>query len=113
MKRNLTCIVCPIGCSIEVEINNGEVLSVTGNSCMRGEEYAKKECVSPERTVTTTMLCTNGEMLPVKTSVTIPKDKIFECMEIINKAVAETPVKMGDVIIKDVFGADIVATADR
>lgn len=113
MKRNLTCIVCPIGCSIDVEINGGEVVSVSGNTCARGAEYAKKECISPERGVTSTMRCTNGEMLPVKTSKPISKDKIFGCMKLINGATAVLPVKVGDVLIKDVFGSDIVAAAEK
>lgn len=113
MKRNLTCIVCPIGCSIDVEISGGEVVSVSGNTCVRGAEYAKKECTSPERGVTSTMRCTNGEMLPVKTSQPISKDKIFECMNLINGTTATLPVKVGEVLIKDVFGSDIVAAAER
>ena len=111
MKRNLTCIVCPIGCSLEIELDeNNNVLSVKGNTCPRGEKYAKSECTNPERVVTTTIMCDNSLVLPVKTNKPIPKDKIFECMEIINKHTCKLPVKIGDVIISDVFGADIVAT---
>ena len=54
MKKNLTCIVCPIGCSLEVEIENNNVVSVKGNTCPRGEKYAISECSNPERMVTTT-----------------------------------------------------------
>ncbi|MBR4723815.1 MAG: DUF1667 domain-containing protein, partial [Clostridia bacterium] len=62
MKRNLTCIVCPMGCSIDVEFENGEVLSVTGNTCKRGAEYAKNECISPVRTITSTVKCADGSV---------------------------------------------------
>lgn len=111
MKRNLTCIVCPIGCSLEIELDeNNKVISVEGNTCPRGEKYAISECTNPERVVTTTIMCDNSLVLPVKTNKPIPKDKIFECMEIINKHTCKLPVKIGDVIISDVFGADIVAT---
>jgi CxxC motif-containing protein len=111
MKRNLTCIVCPIGCSLVVELDeSNNVINVTGNTCPRGEKYAISECTNPERVVTTTIMCDNGQVLPVKTNKPIPKGKIFECMEIINKCTCKLPVSVGDVIISDVFGADIVAT---
>ena len=108
--RNLTCIVCPIGCSMEVEIVDGEVISVTGNTCPRGKNYAISECINPERMVTTTIRCENGKVLPVKTDKPIPKDKVFECMNIINNHICKLPVKIKDVIIEDVFGANIIAT---
>ncbi len=81
MIKDLTCIVCPMGCSLKVELEGKKVLSVTGNTCPRGEKYAVAEFTNPERTVTTTIKCDNGEVLPVKTDSSIPKDKIFECMK--------------------------------
>ena len=113
MKRELTCIVCPMGCSIDVELEDGKVLSVTGNTCKRGEEYARNECISPVRTITSTVRCDDGSVLSVKTDKPIPKDKIFECMKIINNAVAHLPISAGDVIIEDVFGANVIATMSR
>ena len=113
MKRNLTCIVCPMGCSIDVEIENGEVLSVMGNTCKRGAEYARNECISPVRTITSTVRCSDGSVIPVKTDKPIPKDKIFDCMKLINATVAHLPISEGDVIIEGVFGSNIVATGGR
>ena len=113
MKRNLTCIVCPMGCNIEVELENGEVLSVTGNTCKRGEEYAKNECISPVRTITSTVRCEDGGVVPVKTDRPIPKDKMFECIRIIKNRIFPLPICAGDVIISDIFGSNIIATADR
>lgn len=110
MKRNLTCIVCPMGCSLEVELDGDKVLSVSGNTCKRGEVYAQNECTNPQRTVTSTVKCKNGAIVSVKTDRTIPKGKIAECMKIINNAQPELPIKVGDVIIEDVFGSNIVAT---
>lgn len=110
MKRNLTCIICPMGCALEAELEDGEVISITGNTCPRGAEYAKTECTNPMRTVTSTIRCENGAVFPVKTDRMIPKGKLMECMEIINSAVARLPIAAGDAIIKDVFGSDIIAT---
>ena len=113
MKRELTCIVCPKGCNLTVDFENEKVLSVTGNTCPRGAKYAEKECISPERTITSTVRCNNGKVVSVKTSQPIPKDKMFECMEIINKKIATLPISKGDVIIKDIFGSDIIATQNK
>lgn len=113
MKRDLTCIVCPIGCPLTVELEGDKIISVTGNTCPRGEKYASDECLCPKRTITSTIRCDNGEVLSVKTDNTIPKNKIFECMKIINNSIAHLPVSVGDVIIKDVFGCNIVATQNK
>lgn len=116
MIRNLTCISCPIGCPLTVEIENGEVISVTGNTCKRGDAYARTECVHPVRSLTSTVKAEGGirPVVSVKSSETIPKEKMLECMEAINKAVVKAPVKIGDVVVENILntGADIVATND-
>ncbi|MFA7636649.1 MAG: DUF1667 domain-containing protein [Monoglobales bacterium] len=113
MIKEFTCIVCPIGCPLKVEYEKGKVLSVSGNGCKRGAAYAESEYIAPIRTVTSTIRCEDGSMVSVKTSCPIPKEKIFECLEIINNAKAVLPVAAGDVIIEDVFGSNIVATQNR
>lgn len=109
MKRDLTCIICPMGCQLEATLEKGRVTAVTGNTCPRGAEYARNECTNPQRTVTSTVRCADGRVLPVKTDRTIPKDKVMACMTIINAATPAAPVSVGDVIISDVFGANVVA----
>ena len=111
--RELTCIVCPLGCSIKVELDNDKVVSVTGNTCPRGKKYAEKECVSPERTITTTMRTNIGTVIPVKTDRTIPKDKMLAAMKIINGKTVALPVNIGDVLIKDVFGSNVVSVKNE
>ncbi|MBE7014788.1 MAG: DUF1667 domain-containing protein [Ruminococcaceae bacterium] len=113
MKRELTCIICPQGCSLLVDFEDGKVLSVTGNTCPRGVKYAESECISPKRTVTSTIRCDNNSVVSVKTDRPIPKDKVFSCMKIINKKIATLPIVKGDVIIENVFGANIVATQNK
>jgi CxxC motif-containing protein len=113
MKRTLTCIVCPLGCTLEVELEGKTVVSVSGNTCPRGRTYAESECVAPMRTLTSTVRCTDGTPLAVKTDRPIPKDKVRDCMKIINSAIAPLPISIGDVIIKDVFGCNIVATQNK
>lgn len=112
--RNLTCISCPMGCQITVEMDNGDVICVTGNTCKRGEVYARKEVTNPTRIVTSTVRVKGGtaEMVSVKTKTDIPKNKIFECIRNLKGIEVSAPVHIGDVIVADVAGTgvDIVAT---
>ena len=116
MKKSLICVSCPLGCPIEVEIENGEVVAVTGNTCKRGDAYARTEITNPMRSLTTSVKveCGVHPVVPVKSAGPVPKDKMFACMEEINKAVIKAPVKIGDVIIKDIVatGVNIVATVN-
>lgn len=113
-QKNLTCIGCPLGCQLTVELKNGEVMSVTGNTCKRGDDYARKEVVSPTRIVTSTVKVKGGNAptVSVKTKSDIPKDKIFECVEALKEVEAAAPIVIGDIILKDVAGTgvDVVAT---
>ncbi|MBE7029844.1 MAG: DUF1667 domain-containing protein [Ruminococcaceae bacterium] len=113
MERELTCIVCPLGCTLSVTLENGTVTRVTGNTCPKGKRYAETECINPMRTVTSTVRCTDGSMVAVKTQGTIPKEKMAECMNLINSVIAPLPIQVGDVIIGEVFGTKIVATQNR
>ena len=113
-KKELICIGCPLGCPITVEISQGKVLSVTGNTCPNGDKYARKEVTDPRRTVTSTVAVTGGEVpvVSVKTASDIPKNKIFAIMEQLNDVHIAAPVQIGDVILKNVAdtGVDVVAT---
>lgn len=114
--RELTCISCPLGCALKVEVNDaGEVTAVSGNTCKRGEEYGKREVTAPVRTVTSTVRVTGGKapVVPVRTETDIPKGKIFDCMEAIRAAAAEAPVKIGDVIIPGVAGTEVNVIATK
>ncbi len=111
----LTCISCPLGCPLKVETDGqGQVLSVSGNTCKRGEAYGKKEVAAPTRTVTSTVRLVGGRapVLPVRTRTDVPKDKIFDCMKAIRRVAAQAPVAIGDVILADIAGTgvDLVAT---
>lgn len=111
---SLICISCPLGCEMTAKVENGEVISVDGNSCLRGEKYAKKELINPERTVTSTVRLKGGDtyLVSVKTEQEIPKSKIKDVMNQINSCVANSPVKVGDIIMKDICatGVNLVAT---
>ena len=111
---NLTCIGCPMGCGLSVELNNNKIVSITGNNCKIWENYAEKELFNPTRIVTSTV-CVNGGVSPrvsIKTEHDIPKGKIFECVDVLKNIKVNAPIKIGDIIIKDIAktGVNIVAT---
>lgn len=107
----LICIVCPRGCHLEVDEN----LNVTGNSCKRGLEYGKSELTNPTRMITSTVMLENSLIarLPVMTDKPIPKNKIFEVMNEINKVKTKCPVKIHDIIIENVLGLGVNIIATR
>jgi CxxC motif-containing protein len=113
-KRNLTCIGCPMGCQMTVEMDEGQVISVTGNTCKRGDDYARKEVTSPTRIVTSSVRVNGGSiaMVSVKTATDIPKGKIMDIMACIENVQVNAPVKIGDVIVKNAAdtGVDVIAT---
>ncbi len=113
MTKELICICCPMGCRLQAEIAENKVLSVTGNGCKRGSDYAVSEMTAPVRMVTTTVRTAEGVSLPVKTQQPIPKEKIFECVREIKAAEVHLPVKTGDVILAHAAGTDIPVIAAR
>lgn len=112
--KNLTCINCPMGCALTIEMEGGEVISVSGNTCKRGDTYGRKEVTDPTRIVTSTVKVIDGkeQMVSVKTKQDIPKGKISECIKALKNVQVNAPVRIGDVIVADVAGTgvDIVAT---
>lgn len=115
-KRTLTCIGCPLGCAVTAELDNGEIIRVTGNTCKRGDDYARKEVTHPMRVVTSTVCVTGGELpvVSVKTEQDIPKEKIMDVMNSLADISVPAPVRIGDIILENVAqtGVNIVATKD-
>lgn len=111
MKANLTCIECPMGCAITVDVEKGKAVGVTGNGCLRGKLYAESEVVCPMRVVTSTVKTDKNVPLSVKTDKPVKKSEIFNVMKQINLVTVKTPIKIGDVIIKNVSDdANVIAT---
>ncbi|MFK4785673.1 DUF1667 domain-containing protein [Fusobacterium sp. MFO224] len=106
MKKEMICIVCPMGCHLSI---NTETLKVTGNNCPRGEEYAREELTAPKRVITSTVKIKGGihKRVPVKTDGAIPKDFNFKCMRELDKIELTSPVKVGDIVIEDLLGTGI------
>lgn len=112
--KNLICIVCPRGCRLTVDEENG--YAVEGNQCPRGEEYGRNEIMNPVRVVTTTVRIESSEMklCPVRTEKPIPKDKMFECIRVLNGITLKAPVRTGDIVFENLLstGVNVIATRD-
>ena len=113
MKRELVCTVCPRGCRLTAD---DETLAVSGNFCPRGEEYGKAEVTDPKRTVTGTVAIKGGihSRLPVRTAAPVSKSKMQDVMKELHSFTAVSPVKRGEVLIKNAAetGVDVIASRD-
>lgn len=122
--KHLTCIICPMGCQLEVtlppdytEENKRTIdpasFKVTGNSCPRGDSYARKELTTPGRTLTCTVAVTGSTraLVSAKTNGEVPKEKLLDCMQAIRRLTVKAPIKAGDVLVHDLLetGVDLVA----
>jgi len=112
----LNCICCPLGCELTATIEDKAVISVTGNTCPRGEKYAKEELTAPTRMLTTTVKVAGGKLplLPVVSARVLPKGRILDCAAALRAVEIPAPVKAGDVVVADILGlgVDIVASRD-
>ena len=114
-KRILTCIGCPLGCPLEVEMEGSEIRTISGNTCKNGEKYARKELTNPTRIVPSLVRVVGGTlgMVSVKTASDIPKDKIFDCVRELKKIDVPAPVHIGQVILEDVAGTGVAIVATK
>lgn len=112
--KELTCIGCPLGCNLQIQIENDIIKNIEGHSCKRGIEYAEKECTNPTRIVTTTIKVIGGEseVLSVKTDGDIPKNVVFNCVQELKKVNINAPINIGEVILINFLntGVNIVST---
>ena len=108
--KEFICIVCPKGCRLSVDDDG----NVTGNGCVRGDKYGKQEAIDPKRTLTSTVKINSKlvRRLPVITSGDVPKERVKEIVKYLDGVEVSAPIKVKDVIVRDVMGlgVDIVAT---
>ena len=117
-ERILTCVVCPAGCKVTVTLDDdGKITGIQGHTCPRGKIYAENEVTHPVRTLTSTVYIeteAGKRMLPVKTDAPIPKETLFDAMNLVRRYTAKAPVKTGDVLIENFIeeGTNLVACKD-
>lgn len=114
-KKEVTCIICPVGCRIQAELEEGAPPKLSGYRCKRGLQYAKDEVTAPRRILTTTvrLKAKGNHVLPVRTRIPIPKLLLKEAMAELKSVSVAAPVKMGEVILKDVAGTGVDVIAAR
>ncbi|MGM0501061.1 MAG: DUF1667 domain-containing protein [Bacillota bacterium] len=116
-KVVITCISCPMGCDVELDVNDDdEIVEMEGNACKAGEKYVRNEYYNPTRILPTTARVSGGvlPLVPVKSEDAIPKGLLDEAMVKIAEVELEAPVKLGDVVVENILdtGVNIVATRD-
>jgi CxxC motif-containing protein len=114
-KKHFTCVICPVGCEIDVELQNGNVVSINGSKCQKGKEFVLQELEEAMRILTTTVSIKGAKwaMLPVRTDKPIPKRLLFKVIEQLADIELRAPVKMYDVVLKDVADTDATVIATR
>ena len=117
-EREFTCVVCPNGCPIVVDVDDDEtpvVTRVRGNTCKRGEQWARQEVENPLRTIASSVPVRGGDfsLASVRTNRPIPLAKIPKVMDEIRLVVLEAPVRIGDVVIRSPAGCDTEIVATR
>ena len=114
-KKHFTCVICPLGCEIDVELQNGNVVSMEGSKCEKGKEFVLQELEEAMRILTTTVPVKGAKwaMLPVRTDKPIPKRLLSKVIEQLADIELHAPVKMYHVIVKDVAGTDASIVATR
>ena len=114
MIRKLTCIECPVGCRLSVDVENSKVVKVSANKCPKAEQYAISEVENPARVLTSAVMGQGLglKMIPVKTDKPIPKSRIFEAMAEIKKIKVDRPLNAGDQVVKNFLrsGVNLIAT---
>jgi CxxC motif-containing protein len=116
MIKQMTCIECPVGCSLSVDIENCHVIKVAGNKCPKGEAYAVSEVENPVRILTSVVLAQGLElkMVPVRTEKPIPKAKLLEGMDAVKKIRITQSLSVGDIVAEDFLGlgVNLIVTRD-
>ena len=108
-NRRMTCIICPIGCLMEVSVTDAG-LRVTNNKCKKGVRYGASEIESPRRTLTTTVRATlNGKKItvPVRTAGEIPKALMRDAMRELNGIEIINPLPSGHALVNDLLGTGV------
>ena len=113
-KKHFVCVVCPVGCEIDVIHDGSEIISMEGNKCEKSEEFVTQELIEPMRILTTTVRIQGARwpVIPVRTDKSVPKRLFPRIMRQLGRVKLQAPVNMLDVVVRDVMhtGANIIAT---
>jgi CxxC motif-containing protein len=123
--QELICITCPMGCHLSVDTDAQGEMKVTGNRCVRGEQYAREEIFNPRRVVTftCTAMLPDGSLpgpssnlprrVPVRTTAAFPKERIPELLDVLRGITVRLPVARGSVVLERALGMDVNVVVSR
>ena len=113
-KKHFVCVVCPVGCEIDVVHEGSKIISMEGNKCEKSAEFVSQELIEPMRILTTTVRIQGSRwpVIPVRTDTAVPKRLFPRIMRQLRRIKLQSPVNMMDVVVRDVLhtGANIIAT---
>lgn len=115
MRKIFTCIICPNGCEIEVDLDKDKIIGTKGASCKKGEEYVNQELTNPQRNIATSVKVIDGdiEIVSVRLNKNIPKDRIFDAMNEIKQLEVKAPIKIGDILKSNILDLDVDLIATK
>lgn len=111
----MNCIMCPLGCEMTVTLEDGAIISVTGNTCPRGPKYAHDEITAPKRMLTSTVRVEGGllPLIPVVSKDTLPKERVLECAALLRDVVLQAPIIEGQLVVENILGLGVNIVASR
>jgi CxxC motif-containing protein len=113
-KKHFVCVVCPVGCEVDVVHDGSEIISMEGNKCEKSEEFVSQELIEPMRILTTAVRIKGSRwpVIPVRTDKAVPKRLFPRVMKQLRRIKLQAPVSILDVVVSDVLhtGANIIAT---
>jgi len=114
-QRQFICVVCPVGCTIDATVEDGQLLETRGQACKRGIAYVHEELTSPKRMLTTTVRVIGGSLplVPVRSSEALPKELLLQVAARLREVVLEAPVSEHEMVVEDVFGSGVDIITSR
>jgi CxxC motif-containing protein len=113
-KKHVVCVICPIGCEIDVVHDGDKIVSMEGNKCEKAQEFVRQELIEPMRILTTTVRLGGARLpvIPVRTDKPVPKRLFPHILRQLKGIELQAPVNMLDVVVSDVVntGVNVIAT---
>jgi len=113
-QREFICVTCPVGCSIQAEVEGDKLISIRGHACQRGEAFVREELTAPRRMLTTTVRVRNGRLplVPVRSSGPVPKGLMFEIARVLRDVELQAPVEEHQIVVENILdcGMDIITS---
>ncbi|MFO7698084.1 MAG: DUF1667 domain-containing protein [Anaerolineae bacterium] len=114
-QREFICVTCPVGCSIQAEVDGQELVALRGQACQRGEAFVREELTAPRRMLTTTVRVSGGRLplVPVRSSVPVPKGLMLEIARALREVALDAPVADHQMVLENALGSGVDIVTSR